>query len=415
MIKLSANKCLHYAEILDEYEFYEEADFYTKIANVKLAEVPYDPKRLPSWIKDPNLIERGIQTGFGKLYAPLEKSKAPSKLKETGFLAPLVSMDVMDLASTSKEALELKKIKKITDLVARNPNAAQKATGTLAKLSTVFPKLSKFLKFTPLIGVVVNLYMSRQDIAKYIDLIAQGKFDAIWNDAEERAKFIELVVMTIAGVLTSPMIAVPFPALGALGAALFAFSTASSIGRTGIEASMTLSGEKNRFTEEISETEFGSGQDIEELKKSVMTDVRLAAEDMEKYLNANPNVKNIDLIRIFENKYKFLKNPVSPGDQLKFSQWKNLMSNIRAQKFPIKKSLPQTATKTKPIDTSITEQSSNDKSMDLAKQNQRMTHYYKKINDPTTDKIKLKEYIEKKDPYLTPPQRQKLITYLNSF
>lgn len=412
MIRLSANKCLHYAEILDEYEFYEEADFYTKIANVKLAEVPYDPKRLPSWIRETSKPEELMMSGMMAPVKALERSKLKRKQKDLILDASFGSLDLGDVATSTPEAYKsLKSIKSFSNLLAKNPAAAQKAEGFLAQLATKFPKIGKFVKMTPLIGVIINLYLSRKDIAKYIDLISQGKFELIWNDAEERAKFIELVLMTIAGVLTSPMVATPFPGLGAVGAALYAFSSASSLGRQGIDAYLRYSGEKDENKDKLSKM----SDNADEIYQEADPEVQEAANKAMKMLKINPNLKNIQIINSPEfSKYKWLTNRTTSENQLKAYMFSKLITSLKASQSKSRTKLQKPSTQT-PINTNLQtiQKTSPEKS-----QKEKSIYYVQKMdqakaNKNTVNIEKLKQYIIKDDPTLEPQTRKYLLDYLN--
>jgi hypothetical protein len=351
MIRLSAQNCISYAELCDTYGFYKEADFYENELSIRLA-AEYNYDKQPNWIKQDSILEKGLGKVFEVPATVLDKTKLNKKQKDLASSAIFGSMDLADIATSGPEAIKgARKAKDLINAAKSNPGAAKTVEKTVEQLATKVPIFKKLMGSLPFIGIMVNLYMSRKDIAKYFDLISQGKFNEIWDDAEERAKFIELVLLTIASAITiPPVVAIPVygQILGAVGAALYAFSSASSLGRTGIDAFLRWTGEKDDTLEEISKEDFSLKADINTLIQQAPDAVRQAASVVAKYLMSNPTARWPEITSSPEMKKFTWLNGTSPEARLntmKLMQIINVLRQLAGNKVKRKKTAPTNTTK----------------------------------------------------------------------
>lgn len=333
-----AEKYLYCADLLDEYGYYKEAEIFDKF--IKSAELEYTPsKRTPKWVTQDDPVEKAIFKGIG---GGLEKFRGQFKNEKAREIATKAPFAAMDTAFAVQGGKAVKNIKGFAELARKNPGTAAKAEGFMAKIATKFPAAAKLVRFTPLIGILVSLYMSRREIAKYIDLISQGKFEQIWNDPEERANFISTCLLVIAGVLVS----IPFPPIEALGVALFGASSLISLGKTGIDTYMSLSGEKDENKELINSL---GDLDIDNLKINLAPDVLSVANQMEQIISKNPKIKNIDLFNLPQfSKINWISNPSTSELQAKRYSLAKYISLYRASKLTPKSKKLQTQNTTSP-------------------------------------------------------------------
>lgn len=329
MIRLSAQNCISYAELCDTYGFFEQADFYEKLVNKRFAANNKPGISDLPFIKNDDIIEKGIGKAFKMPYDALQKSNLSQGAKSAIETSAFAGMDLLDVAgSTADMRGTLGKMKKFKDLAMKSPDA-EKASGFLQKIATKIPGLARFIKFLPLLGIIINLYQSRKDIAKYIDLIAAGKFNQIWNDAEERAKFIEVCLLAIAGVLTS----IPLPVTKGIGAAFYATASLSSLGRQGIDAYLRYTGEKDDFKSQIAETDYSLSGNIENLLASADPDVKNAIMDFQPIIQRNPFTTNRDILNnpVLVKKYQWLANPSTSQNQVKYMQFMQFIGTLKKE------------------------------------------------------------------------------------
>jgi hypothetical protein len=362
MIRLSAQNCISYAELCDSYGFYKEADFYEKMYNLRFSQANYNYDKQPNWIKEDSILEKGLGKVFEVPAKALDKTKLNKKQKDLASSALFGSMDLADIATSGPEAIKgARKAKELLNIAKSNPGAAKTVEKTIEQVATKVPIFKKLMGSLPFIGILVNLYMSRKDIAKYFDLINQGRFNEIWNDAEERAKFIELVLLTIASAITiPPVVAIPVygQIFGAVGAALYAFSSASSLGRSGIDAFLRWSGEKDDTLEEISKEDFSLKADINTLIQQAPEAVKQAASVVAKYLMSNPTARWPEITSYSEMKKFTWLNGTSPEARLytmKLMQIINVLRQMAGNKLKRKKTTPVNTTKPN-LQTQITSQ-----------------------------------------------------------
>ena len=334
MIRLSAQNCISYAELCDTYGFYEQADFYEEMLNIRLSQVNYNYDKQPAWVKNQSAFETGMSKAFELPIKALDKTKLTKKQKDLASSAAFGAMDLADIATSGPEAYKgIKKAKELAAAAKANPAAAKTIEKTVEQLATKVPIFKKLMGSLPFIGILVNLYLSRRDIAKYFDLISQGKFDEIWNDAEERAKFIELVLLTVASAITiPPVVAIPVygQIFGAVGAALFAFSSASSLGRSGIDAFLRWTGEKDDVLEEISKEDFSLKADIITLIQNAPDDVKQVASLTANYMTKNPNARWPEITAIPEmKKFPWVNNPSTPEGKMKNAKLLQIMNILK--------------------------------------------------------------------------------------
>ena len=331
MRKISTSACLSYAKLCDSYGFYEQADFYENLANIRLSQSTYNYKKQPAWISEQSAPEKAL---FKAIHYPFEKSNLSNKQKDLAVDATFGSLDAVDIAFSAPQALRAaKKAKELADLIKSNPAAAESAKKAAQQIATKVPVLSKALSILPFLGVLVNLYLSRREIAKYFDLINNGKFNEIWDDPLERSLFIEIVLMTIAGALTLPAVAA-IPVYGqmmfATGTALYAFSSTVSLGRTAIDAYLVGSGEKSLANEQISQDDYSLTNDFNTILQGVGQDVKDAAKIVSKYLVNNPSAKFPEIFALQELKqYPWVNSHNAPEDNLKYNKLMQIVTIIR--------------------------------------------------------------------------------------
>jgi hypothetical protein len=335
MLRISSSACLSYAKLCDKFGFYEQADFYEKLVNIRLSQSTYDYDKQPDWIKEQSLPEKTFYKALEYPFSLLEKSNASSAQKDLTEDAVFGSLDAIDLVNSTPQAIEAaRKARELSILVKNNPAAAESATKAAQQISTKVPVLSKLLSVAPFIGVLINLYLTRQEIAKYFDLINNGKFNEIWDDPTERSKFIEIVLMTIAGALTFPAIAA-IPVYGqimfATGTALYAVSSSLSLGRTAIDAYLVGTGEKNSATEQISKDEYSLEPDeLAPMLQGVSQDVKDAAKIVSQYLVNNPSAKFPEIFALPEMQdYPWVNSHTTPEDNLKYNKLMQIVLALR--------------------------------------------------------------------------------------
>ena len=335
MLRISTSACLSYAKLCDSYGYYEQADFYENLINTRLSQVNYNYDKQPAWIREFSAPEKILYKTLQYPYNLLEKSNASAKQKDLTMDAAFGSMDAFDVAFTAPQAVQAsRKAKELATLIKNNPAAAESAKKAATQISTKIPILSKLLAIAPFIGVLINLYLTRQEIAKYFDFINNGKFDEIWNDPEERSKFIEIVLMTIAGALTLPVIAA-IPVYGqimfATGTALYTVSSSLTLGRTAIDAYLVGTGEKNSVTEQISKDDYSLEQnEIVGILQGTSQDIKDAVKIAAKYLKNNPTAKYIEIFALPEIKnYPWIQSHNTPEDNLKYNKFMQILSILR--------------------------------------------------------------------------------------
>jgi hypothetical protein len=334
MIRLSAQNCISYAELCDSYGFYEQADFYEKLVNKRFAANNGLGLSNQKWIQNDDIAETAIGNAIKMPFNYLQKSNLSSGAKGAIEAGAFAGFDVLDAAGSAADAREhLSKLKTFADIAKKSPKAAE-AEGFLAKIATKIPGLARFVKFLPLLGIVINLYQSRKDIAKYIDLISAGKFNQIWNDAEERAKFIEVCLLAIAAVLVS----IPLPITKGIGGALYATASLSSLGRQGIDSYLRYTGEKDDFKTQIAENDYSLSANIDQLLASADPDVKKAINDLQPIMQQNKFISNREILNNpnLTKKYVWLRNPTSSENQFKYMQF---MQFVGALKKELQKSL----------------------------------------------------------------------------
>jgi hypothetical protein len=339
MIRLSTQNCISYAELCDTYGFYEQADFYEKLVNTKVAANNGLGISNQSWIKNDDIAEKAIGNAIQMPFNYLQKSNLSKGTKGAIESSAFAGMDLLDVAGSAADMREhLGKMKTFADIAKKSPQA-DKAQSFLSKIATKIPGLARFVKFLPLLGIIINLYQSRKDIAKYIDLIAAGKFDQIWNDAEERAKFIEVCLLAIAGVLVS----IPLPITKGIGGAFYATASLSSLGRQGIDSYLRYTGEKDDIKSQIADTDFSLSSNIEQLIASADPDVKNAIKDFQPIIQKNPFTSNRDILNnpVLVKKYRWLANPMSSENQLKYMQFMQFVGTLKKE---ILKTKPKTKT-----------------------------------------------------------------------
>ena len=335
MLKISSSACLSYAKLCDTFGFYEQADFYENLVNIRLSQSKYDYEKQPAWIKDESLPEKALFKALQYPITKLEKTNLTNNQKDLAQDAIFGSLDAADIVNSTPEAIKAaKKAKELSALLKSNPSAAESAKKAAQQIATKVPVLSKLITVAPFIGVLVNLYLTRREIAKYFDLINNGKFNEIWDDPEERSKFIENVLMIIAGALTYPAIAA-IPVYGqimfATGTALYAVSSSLSLGRTAIDAYLVGTGEKNSATEAISKDDY-SFNDLEfrNIVNGLSQDVKSAASIVSKHLYKNPSAKFPEIFTLPElKKYPWVKTHITPEDNLKYNKLMQIAIIIR--------------------------------------------------------------------------------------
>jgi len=335
MLKISSSACLSYAKLCDSYGFYEQADFYEKLVNIRLSQSKYDYEKQPAWIKYESFPEKTFYKALQYPITKLEKSNLSTKQKDLTTDAIFGSMDAADVAFSAPQAIQAaKKAKELATLIKNNPAAAESAKKAVQQISTKVPVLGKLMSIAPFIGVLINLYLTRKEIAKYFDLINNGKFNEIWDDAEERSKFIEIVLMSIAGVLTLPVIAA-IPVHGqimfATGTALYAVSSSLSLGRTAIDAYLVSTGEKNSVTEQISKDDYSlDAYEIAPIIQGASQDVKDAAKIVSEYLKKKPSAKFPEIFALPELKnYAWVKSHITPEDNLKYNKLMQIVNILR--------------------------------------------------------------------------------------
>jgi DNA-directed RNA polymerase beta subunit len=224
MYRLSSTDYQKLAEKFDIFGDYEIADYYDK--QLRLSQ-----KIAPE-------IEQAIQ----------RQEAVKKTTKQKVFDAAFGGLEISSALGAKKG------IKNAYDLAAKakaNPELAKKAGWLANWIAAKAPKLAFVAKSLPFLGVIVHLAFSYPTIMKYINLIQQGKFDKeIWADPTERATFIEQCVMLIAGFLMAPP-ANTLPGLAAAGTALYAFGSAISLGKKGIEYGLRATGEIDENKEEL--------------------------------------------------------------------------------------------------------------------------------------------------------------------
>jgi len=273
MYRLSSNDYQNLAEKFDFFGDYKIADYYDK--QLRLAQQKLAPEVEQAIQRQESVKKTTKQKVFDAGFSALEASSALGAKKGI--------KNAYDLASKAKT----------------NPELAKKA-GFLANwITTKVPKLAFVAKSLPFLGVVVHLAFSYPVIMKYINLIQQGKFEKeIWADPTERATFIEQCMMLIAGFMMAPPANV-IPGFAAAGTAMYAFASAISLGKKGIEYGLRATGEIDENKEELA-AQAGlafSSENFETLLavydpkvQSVLTNTILGMFD------TNPNLRTIDVL-----------------------------------------------------------------------------------------------------------------------
>lgn len=334
MKKFSSTACLSYAKLCDKYGFYKQADFYENLVNVKLSQLQYNYQNQPNWIREQSEPEKILYKTLQYPISELEETNLTNREKDLAVDATFGSLDALDVGYSTPQAFQAaNKAKELLSLAKDNPAAAESSKKAAQQIATKVPVLGKVLSVAPFIGVLVNLYLSRQEIAKYFDLINQGRFDEIWEDPTERSKFIEIVLLTIAGALTIPAIAA-IPVYGqilfATGTALFAVSSTLSLGRTAIDAYLTATGEKNNVEEQISQEDYSMDNDFSNIIQGVDPEVKDASIIASEYLVNNPSAKFPEIFALPElEKYPWIETHTTPEDNLKYNKLMQIVLYMR--------------------------------------------------------------------------------------
>jgi di/tripeptidase len=89
MIRLSTQNCISYAELCDTYGFYEQADFYEKLVNTKVAANNGLGISNQSWIKNDDIAEKAMrELGIKPLIKPIRGGTDGSQLSYMGLPCP---------------------------------------------------------------------------------------------------------------------------------------------------------------------------------------------------------------------------------------------------------------------------------------------------------------------------------------
>lgn len=285
MYRLCSNDYQKLAEKFDGYGNYKIADYYD--TQLRLAQ-EVAPEIQKAFERQENVKKTTRQKAFDAGFGALEAHSALTAKKGI--------KNAYDLAKKAKD-----------------PSAAKKA-GFLANwITTKIPKLAFLAKSLPFLGVIIHVAFSYPVIMSYINKIQQGKFEKeIWADPTERATFIEQCLMLIAGfMMAPPMNAIP--GFAAAGSAMYAFSSAISLGKKGIEYGLRATGEIDENKEEIAAQ---AGLAL----KTVNLPSLIAVYDPKvqstlntfvyPYLKSNPNAKLVDVLNQPQiASLDFMKNP----------------------------------------------------------------------------------------------------------
>lgn len=285
MYRLSSNDYQKLAEKFDSFGDYKIADYYDK-------QLRFAQELSPE-------IEKALER------QDAAKKTTRQKVFDAGFGA-LEAHSALTAKSGMKHAYDLA-------MKAKDPTAAKKA-GFLANLiATKIPKLAFIAKSLPFLGVIIHIAFSYPVVMDYINKIQQGKFEKeIWADPTERATFIEQCVMLIAGFMMAPPLNA-IPGFAAAGSAMYAFSSAISLGKKGIEYGLRASGDIDENKEEIAAQ---AGLSLKTVNLSSLLQVydpqvkNILNTVVLPYLKSNPNAKLIDVLNSPQiANLDFMKNP----------------------------------------------------------------------------------------------------------
>ena len=288
MYRLSYTDYQKLAEKFDGYGNYKIADYYD--SQLRLAQ-ELSPE-----------IEKALERQEAR------KKTTRQKVFDAGFGA-------LEASSVSGAKKGIKSAYDLVNKAKANPAAAQKAGWLANWITTKVPKLAFLAKSLPFLGVLIHIAFSYPVVMDYINKIQQGKFEKeIWSDPTERATFIEQCMMLIAGFLMAPP-ANTIPGFAAAGSAMYAFSSAISLGKKGIEYGLRATGEIDENKEEIAAQ---AGLALKTVNLPSLIAVydpqvqRLLNNIVYPYLKLNPNAKLIDVLNNPQiAKLDFMKNPSS--------------------------------------------------------------------------------------------------------
>lgn len=287
MYRLSSYDYQNLAEKFDSLGDYKIADYYD--SQLRLAQRKLPPEVEQAILRQEKNQKTTLQKGFDAGFGALEAHQA--------FTAKSGIKHAYDLVAKAKE----------------NPELAKKAGWLANWITTKVPKLAFVAKSLPFLGVIVHIAFSYPVVMDYINKISQGRFEKeIWEDPTERATFIEQCLMLIAGFLMAPP-ANAIPALNAAGAAMYAFGSAISLGKKGIEYGLRATGDIDENKEEIAAQ---AGLSLKTMNIPTLLAVydpkvqNILKTTVMDLLRSNPNSKLIDMINnpIIAN-LDFMKNP----------------------------------------------------------------------------------------------------------
>ena len=273
------------------------------------------------------------------------------------------------IASQAKSSLvELKA------LASKYPSQFEKIKVVVGELSKKIKPLSTIAKGIPVALIFLQLYLYKDDIRRYFDIIASGRINEIFNDAEDRAHFVVLLADLVSSFT------ILFPPLAALSSALMAISFGTTVGLHGIDKYREMSGEKEKqdldmkfnyrtdIKNEYAPTEdlisnYTKNKNIKEFVKNYINDVmknndakyamkvfvvpklyeyiRLALGNSEPELKLkivdlmNLSVLNSDITENRKNKQvvtkslpDFIKNPTDPKNKMAFYEFRDAIKNL---------------------------------------------------------------------------------------
>lgn len=247
------------------------------------------------------------QRGIDISYQAKQSFEGLKKLQPVGELAAKSSSNI---------------VQKLSNIAAKNPELAQKTNRFIGVLSRYFPRINSALTGGVLARLnpgIVALAFSYPKIKEYIELSAAGKFQSeVWDDADKRAEFIEIVANVIGGFM------VKIPGLNMIGGALMAIGTLSSLGRMGI----------NRFVgpddsqKAIGEMDTGIN-DLDSFMafyKKSDPEVKSTIKILMKTIKMNPTIKIVQILSMPQvANLPWVKNQSDTKNQLKFTQLKALI------------------------------------------------------------------------------------------
>ncbi len=231
-----------------------------------------------------------------------------TEIAKSGKISPQQSTYIKTLILNQKINPEIKELlnkvsrnsipalSEVEALIAKTPNIASQAKSTLVelkalaskypgqldKVKTVLNELTKkikplrtIIKGIPVALIFLQLYLYKDEIKRYFDIIAAGRIDDIFNDAEDRANFI----VVLSDLITS--FTILFPPLAAFSTALMAVSFGTTTGLHAIDKYREMSGEKEK-----------EGLDM---KFNMLTDIKNQYAPTEELITNFLKKKNIQL------------------------------------------------------------------------------------------------------------------------